>query len=75
MKVKSISLIVLLVLGAAACQYEEVQSPQEAPSPMDEYAGDEMATKKSASTSNAVLLTPEFLDAINHPINKVAEFF
>jgi len=65
MKVKSIAMIVLLALGAFACEFEKIQPPedQDLASPMDAYMGDEMSAKKGADV--ALSITPEFLDEIN----------
>lgn len=67
MNAKSIAVAVLLILGAAACQNDEIQSPQvqKSPLPMDAYMGDETGSSSNARVSGSQSITSEYLDAIN----------
>jgi len=63
MKVKNLACVVLLILGAAACQNDEIQTSEDLKSfsPMEAYIGD--TGLKSATSQLAI--TPEYLDEIN----------
>ncbi len=70
MNLKSITLAVLLMLGATACQ-NEMQLPQNEapPSPMDAFLGDDFFAAVNGRGSGPVAITSEYLDAINEGLS------
>ena len=66
MNLKSITLAVLLTLGATACQ-NEMQLPQNEalPSPMDAFMGDDFFAAINGRASGPAAITSAYLDAIN----------
>ena len=65
MNAKTIAFAVLFTLGAAACQNDELQSPQKSPSPMDAYVGDDFGDSNARKSAGLKSITSEYLDAIN----------